>query len=46
MDGMEGLSQCSTSDQGPDGTEKWGRYPEQAKEEPAIFWRFKGQFEG
>ncbi|KAG2018539.1 protein kinase subdomain-containing protein PKL [Coprinopsis cinerea AmutBmut pab1-1] len=30
-DGMEALSPWSTADQGPDGTEKWGRWPEPAK---------------
>ena len=33
-DGMEALSHHSTADQGPDGTEKWGRHAE-----PAVPWR-------
>ncbi|KAJ3512585.1 hypothetical protein NMY22_g15291 [Coprinellus aureogranulatus] len=33
-DGMEGLSPCSTADEGPDGTEKWGRHAEDA-----VPWR-------
>lgn len=30
-DGLEGLAPCSTADQGPDGTEKRGRFPEPGK---------------
>lgn len=41
IDTLEGLSACSPVEEGPNGTERFGRMPESVKEVEG--WRWKGQ---